>query len=155
MEGGTPILHDEGYPILPDGGTPTHKTGWRYPLIKTGWGTSLSKLHGVPHVRTGCGNGGIHLSRLDGGIPYHLSRLDGSIPPQSRPDGGNPTLSGDSSRPSTCYVAGGMPLAFTHDFLVTLSMCGHAQRLAREIDKGFSLNADLDEGRLIRSRSTT
>ena len=88
------------HPVLAQRGTPA----------RSGWGYSSSGLDRVPPLK------------LDGGpppigtgwgypSPPHPSGLDGGTPPK------------DSSKASTSYTAGGMPLAFTQeDFLVSVCM---------------------------------
>ena len=98
--GGTPS-GQQGYPIWPMGerGTPSGQQGVPYPAD---WG--------YPHL-------------ANGDTPWLPLGLDGpGVPPpptSGMDEGTSPPLSGrQSSRVSTCYAAGGMPFAFTHeDFL--------------------------------------
>ena len=92
-------VQDRGYPIARSGweGVPHSKTGWGTPLPKTGWGTPLSGLDGVP-----CQARWVTPPLIQDWMGYPL--------PVRR----------QSSIASTCYAAGGMPLAFTQeDFLVS------------------------------------
>ena len=77
---------------MTDGGT---LLDWmEVPPVRTGWSTPPSRLDGVPPQDW---------------LGYPPSGLDGGIPSVRR----------QRSRVSTCYAAGGMPLAFTQeDFLV-------------------------------------
>ena len=85
-----------------------------YPIQRMAGGgvfTPSQVQTGVPHPR----------SRQGGGTPTHTSRTRWGIPPLQDWVGypHPPPQSGDSSISSTCYAAGGMPLAFTQeDFLV-------------------------------------
>ena len=107
--GGYTILPNGGYSILPDGGTPSFLTG------------------GTP-IRSWLGEGGgeYTTSELDGGtlpleLEFHSFIGTGWGYPPMVGGGSTPPPGGrQSSRVSTCYAAGGMPLAFTQeDFLVT------------------------------------
>ena len=89
-----------GYPLSRTGwGTPHNPglVGVTPPPFRTGWGTPCPGLDGVPPPasRTGCGT---PCPRLDGVTPL-------PTPPRRR----------QSSIESTCYTAGGMPLAFTQE----------------------------------------
>ena len=149
--GGTPSSWQGGYPISGPGRGGTPSSWWGYPTSRWGWGGTPSswwrstpsqvqvggvgypiQLIGVPHPR----------SRLrvphpaDGGmIPHtrfrwayapiqdwmgyhHLS------PPPSKTGWGilaPPPLRRQSSIASTCYMEGGMPLAFTQEDLLVIS----------------------------------
>ena len=98
-------------PIQSTGSTPVHQDSMEVallpPPIKTEWGM------GVPPPPMSGLDGGTTPSRLDGGTP--LSGLGGGTTPPPPP----PPIRRQSSRVSTCYAVGGMPLAFTQeDFLV-------------------------------------
>ena len=134
-----------GYPI-PGSGGGTPSSWWGVPNPRDRWGWEYPiQLGGTPsQFQVGGGYSipgpdmGSTPSQVQGGTPsqvwmgYSLSRtVRGTLPhsgldevppppPPSRTGWGTPPpLSGDSSIASTCYMAGGMPLAFTQeDFLV-------------------------------------
>ena len=100
-----------GYPISGLGGTPSQVLG--YPISGLG-GYPHHRSGGVPHLRSG---GVPHLR--SGGTPSQVwggpHLRSGWVPLSPEMGQGTPP----SSIASTCYVAGGMPLAFTQeDFLV-------------------------------------
>ena len=133
------------------GGTPSSQ--WGVPHPRSGWGGliqltggtssqiwmrgTISSWWGVPYLRS---RWGYPISGLDRGVPLWPG-LDG-VPPWPGLDGVPPSgqdwmgyplppsqnwmgypLIRQSSIVSTCYVAGGMPLAFTQqDFLVSSSV---------------------------------
>ena len=76
---------------------------------------------GIPHPRSRWG-GGYPISGLDGGFPIQdwmgypppIQCWTGTPPPPSRRQ---------SSIASTCYAAGGMPLAFTQEDFLVFSIC--------------------------------
>ena len=143
---GYPILLTGGYPLqVWMGGTPSSWQG--VPPSKMRMGVPHSADRGYPHPRSGWGgNLGYPPSktRLDG-VPPH-PRLDALLPPSwgtppSRTGWGTPTqdwmvypppqsktgwgtphpqppVRRLISKASTCYVTGGVLLAFTQDFLV-------------------------------------
>ena len=101
-----------GYPILLTGGVPHPRSQWVPPSAE--WGTPLSQ----PWI------GGTPISRM-GYLPYpwvppvrrmgYPPDLRWGVPP-SKTGWGTPL---PVSKTSTCYAAGGVPLAFTQeDFLV-------------------------------------
>ena len=142
--GGTPSqVWTGGYPIQPMGGTPSQVwMGWPHPadggyLIPDLAEGYHIQLMGVPYLRS---RWGYPISGLDRGVPLWPG-LDGvppwpgldGVPPSGQdwmgyPPPPQPELDGvpphrQSSIVSTCYVAGGMPLAFTQqDFLVSSSV---------------------------------
>ena len=90
------------------GGTPSQVWTGRYPIPGLDGGTH-SADGGYPHPRSG---------QIPQGTPPH-PRLDG-IPPPSKTGWGTPSHP-PISKASTCYAAGGVPIAFTQeDFLVTI-----------------------------------
>ena len=123
FEGGTPsqVWRGVPHPVFDGGGTLSQVwTGW-VPNPRSGLGGTLSQIWmGVPP------------SKIRMRYPTH-QRLDG-VPPPSRTGWGTPhprldeatspippppTVRRQISKASTCYAAGGMPLAFTQeDFLV-------------------------------------
>ena len=104
--GGTPI------PSLDRGGTQdTPQTGGGYPPSQYWMGYPQSGLdEGTPQIRTGC-------EYLP---PPHSGHDFMGYSPPSRPGMGYPSpIRRQSSKASTCYAVGRMPLAFTQeDFLV-------------------------------------
>ena len=115
---GTPILPDGDTPLLPDGGTPIlPDRGYPHQGVNPCPDQVPGQDGGYPH---GLDWMGVLPLGLDGVLPP--SGLDGGIssPPPVSPGWGYPPPSRQSSRASTCYAVGGMPLAFTQDdFLVT------------------------------------
>ena len=101
LPGGYPILPTEGYPIPgPDRGTPSHTCTGGYLHPRHGW-----VPQGTPHPDLGWGN-----------PPLPTWTWDGVTPPSVRRQ---------ISIATTCYAAGGMPLAFTQeDFLVVPVVLG-------------------------------
>ena len=87
-----------------------------------------------PHLREG--GGVLHSQVRTGGIPlqarmggYPPPGLDG-VPPLSRTGWGTPSPIGrQSSIASTCYTAGGMPLAFTQEDFLVMSDLGLIARI--------------------------
>ena len=81
-----------------DGVPPPARSGWwGVPPTMTGWGTPHHDWLRYPPIMTGLG----------------------TLPPLPWLDGGNPPPTTTTNIVSTCYAAGGMPLAFTQeDFLV-------------------------------------
>ena len=122
--GGTPCqVWVGGTPFKVWVGVPCCRSGWGIPCSRSGWG--------VPHPRSGQGVPGVPpwpgldgerypgcpWPGLDGGGYPHHQEWMGYPPP--------PPPIRQSSIASTCYTAGGMPLAFTQeDFLVT-NKIGH------------------------------
>ena len=107
-QGGTPSSWWGGYPILSPGGGVPHPVDWGYPIPGPGGGYPIQLT--VPPVQDWMR---YPLSRTGWGTPP-CPRLDGVPPP--------PVRRQSSIASSTCYVAGGMPLAFTQeDFLM---ICG-------------------------------
>ena len=96
-EGGVPLSVNGGTPSGPDGGYP-HPSQWGVPP-GLDEGTLLLELDGVPPQL-----------EFDVGIPPHQDWMVYPTP-----------IRRQSSRASTCYMAGSMPLAFAQeDFLVSL-----------------------------------
>ena len=82
---------------------------------------------------------------VGGGVPHLADRGEGStpilpdrgcdpillmgVPPSGQwgvphvTDGGTPPIRRQSSRASTCYTAGGMPLAFTQENFLVFTLC--------------------------------
>ena len=90
-------LGEGGTPIRLTLGTPPHQDWMGVPPIRTGWG--------YPPVGTGWGTPTCWDWR--------------GVPPLGLDWGTPPPIRRQNSRVSTCYAAGGMPLAFTQeDFLV-------------------------------------
>ena len=114
LDGVPPVWDWMGYPssetgwlTLPprlDRVPPLSKTGWLTPLSETGWLTLPPRLDGVPPP-------------IKDWMGYPLCQgLDGVPTVQA-------WMGYPISKASTCYVAGGVPLAFTHeDFLVSYFM---------------------------------
>ena len=108
------------------------RTGWGTPLVRTGWGNS-------PLARTGWGTPspartgwGTPLAKI-GWVPPPWPGLDG-VPP-TRDWMGTPPSTRQSSTASTCYAAGGMPLAFTQeDFLVDIIMITYYNKRMTKIN---------------------
>ena len=110
-----------GYPIPGldgEGGYPIPGAGEGYPM----------QLMGVPHPRSGWrrypipgpGGGGVPYPADQGGTPSQV--WAGGTPSQVQVGVPHPPVRRQSSIASTCYVADGMPLAFTQeDFLVFVS----------------------------------
>ena len=95
-----------------DGGVPDARSGGGIPHPGSGWG--------VPHPRSGRGGGCTPSQVWTGGTPSQVW-MGGYLgyPPQPGLDGVPSPPHRQSSIASTCYAAGGMPLAFTQeDFLV-------------------------------------
>ena len=99
LDGGYPIpgLDQGGYPHLRSGREVSHSADGGYPHLRSGWGIPHSAYRGVPY------------SRSEWGYP--------SLPPSA--GWGTPPVRRQISIASTCYTAGGVPLAFTQeDFLL-------------------------------------
>ena len=124
--GGYPITDvDRGYPIPGLDGVHHHRSGGGLPHPRSGLG--------IPHLRSGWGYPILGLDGMYPGVPSSQVWMVGvpRVPPARsgwwgvpgvaslpRLDGVPPPIR-QSSIASTCYPAGGMPLAFTHeDFLV-------------------------------------
>ena len=122
--GGTPShFLVGGYPISGLGrGVPHLRSGWGYPIPGLGGGYPISGLDCGGYPISGLDGEGGTSSQVWGGIPsqvwvggYPISGLDGWGVPGVPP----PPSMRQSSKASTCYAAGGVPLAFTQeDFLV-------------------------------------
>ena len=120
--GGYPIPGvDRGYPIPGlEGGNPHPRSEWGtldtpwsrldgVPLVKPGWVPPLSKTEWDNSPPP----------RLDGLPPPQPRSMTGWGTPHSRLDGVPSSIRRQISKASTCYAAGGAPLAFTQeDFLV-------------------------------------
>ena len=93
------------------GGTPS--LGWGYP-------SQIWMVGGTP-ARSGGGGYPSHVWMVGGGVPWPGLDAGGGVPSPGL-DGGYPWYPRPirkSSIASTCYAAGGIPLAFTQeDFLV-------------------------------------
>ena len=142
--GGTPV-RSRGYPIPSlAGGVPHPRSGrggYPLPLTRSGWGTPLDLEWGTPWTWDGVppGPGMGYPPDLGWGTPRTWDGVPpqtwGGVPPQTW-DGvppqtwdGVPPRTWDGVPPptwdiaSTCYAAGGMPLAFTQeDFLVFIAI---------------------------------
>ena len=96
------------------GGYPVPGLGGGYTPFQV-WvgGTSSHVWWGVPHPRSGWGV----LYSADGWYPIQDQTRRGY--PPSKTGWGTPPI----SKASTCYAAGGVPLAFTQDFLVIIILC--------------------------------
>ena len=120
-----------GYPILDLGGTPSQVRGtpsqvWRVYCPRSGgvhhprsggtpsqvWGGP--HLRGVPHPSLG-GTWGTPPTRSGWGTPLTRSGC-GNPPP-------NQVWIRQSSIASTCYAAGGVPLAFTQEDFLVFTVC--------------------------------
>ena len=109
--GGYPISGPGGVPHLRLGGVP-HLRSRRIPHLRSGvpnlrLGGTPSQVGGVPHLRLG-GTWGTPLPRPEMGYP----------PPPDLRWGIFPIA--QSSIASTCYTAGGVPLAFTQEDCLVL-----------------------------------
>ena len=125
-QGGTPLARTGDWMWYPPGkdwmGYPPQGPGMGYPPTRTGWGTpwqgldvvpSWPRLDGVPLTWTW--DGVPPLARTGWGTP---SQNWMGYPPLIQDWMGYPPIR-QSSIASTCYTAGGIPLAFTQeDFLV-------------------------------------
>ena len=98
--------------------------GEDYLILLTGGGGTLSQVSrwkgGTPSQIQGEG----YPIQPIGGIPHPRSRWGGT-PPVPTWDGVPPCpiLDGIPPPPSTCYVVGGMPLAFTQEDFLMLTSC--------------------------------
>ena len=112
----TPILPDGGYPPfflmgVPHGKgyPPTIGTGWRYPPPNLG--------RGYPHADLGRGYPSVQI--WERGTPPVQTWEGGTPPIQVRLGGGGTP---NRNIACTCYAAGGMPIAFTQEDFLVLTM---------------------------------
>ena len=130
---GTSPLTWDGVPPYPGMGYPPGPADGVPPIPTLGWGTPLWPEMGYPHPGIGYTPGpgmgyppdlGWGTPRTWDGVPPAPQTWDG-VPPQTW-DGLALPPTRQISIASTCYMAGGMPLAFTQeDFLVKLMPCSN------------------------------
>ena len=117
--GGVPKVQTWGYlSVGPDRGVPHPRSGWGYPIPDMDMGVPPSKIRmggypikdwmGYPPLGTGRGT---LPSRTGWGTTH---------PPTPHPglDRASHTIKRHISIASTCYAAGGMPLAFTQEYFL-------------------------------------